>query len=130
MRKILLIAALAVGLAGCAQITTAWNALTGATVSPQAVYIAANAFDAVELTATNYLRLPRCHTGGPVICRSPSATAQIVPAVRSGRVARNNLEQFMKDHPGQLGPQGLYDALTGATATLKGIFAQYNIGAH
>ncbi len=114
---------------GCANIQNAYDTLTGVTVSPTAVYVAVNAFDAVEASATNYLRLPRCKTTGPaVVCRSPAATAAIIPAVRSGRVARNNLRQFLKDHPGQLGPKGLYDALTGTTATLQSVLGTYKAG--
>lgn len=128
MKKFLLAAALVVGLAGCTNLQNAYNTLTGASVSPTAVYVAANAFDAVEATATNYLRLPRCHTGGPVVCRSPAATAQIIPAVRAGRVARTNLENFMAQNPSQLGPSGLYNALISATNTLQAIIAQYHIG--
>ena len=32
-------------------------------------------------------------------------------------------------HPGELGPQGLYDALTGAVSTIQDIFTTYNVGA-
>jgi hypothetical protein len=35
----------------------------------------------------------------------------------------------MKDHPGQLGPSGLYDALQASISTLQSAFTQYNIGA-
>lgn len=129
MKKIFLALTLAVSLAGCATFTKTWDAVTGATVSPAAVIVAANAFDALEVTATNYLRLKKCTgTNGPV-CRDPAATAKIIPAVRSGRVARNNLEQFLKDNPGALGPAGLYNALTASINTLQGVIAVYNVGA-
>lgn len=127
MKKLAIALTLAFGLMGCAQVQNAWTTLTGAQVSPQAVIVAANTFDALEATATNYLRLRKCTgTNGPV-CRDPAATAKIIPAIRAGRVARNNLEQFLKDHPGQLGPSGLYDALVTANTTLQGVFAQYNV---
>jgi len=115
-------------LAGCASLTNAYNTLNGTSVSPTAVYVAANAFDAVEVTATNYLKLPKCTGSNGPVCRSPVATKQIIPAVRAGRVARNNLETFMAQNPGALGPVGLYNALTTATATLQAIVSQYNIG--
>src|SRR6185312_146307 len=119
---------LALSLGGCAGLTNAYNTLSGTSVSPTAVYVAANAFDAVEVTATNYLKLKKCSaTSGPV-CRSVTATKQIIPAVRSGRVARTNLENFMAQNPGALGPVGLYNALTSATSTLQAIVSQYNIG--
>jgi hypothetical protein len=133
-RAAMAIAGLALALAGCAQmqafeqkVSTVYSAVTGATVNPQAVLIASNIFDGLEVTATNYLRLTRCNGTTPV-CRNPSATRAIIPAVRSGRVARNNLQQFFKDHPGQLGPAGLYDALQSSIATLQAAFAKYQIG--
>jgi hypothetical protein len=134
LKRILAIAGLAFALAGCAQmqaieqkVSTVVSAVTGATVNPQAVLVASNIFDGLEVTATNYLRLPKCNGSTPV-CRDPAATKAIIPAIRSGRVARNNLQQFFRDHPGQLGPSGLYDALQSSIGTLQSIYAQYQIG--
>jgi hypothetical protein len=135
MRKLLAITALALSLSvgGCAtqfgqKVEGVVSAITGATVDPQSVIVASNIFDGLERTATNYLRLKKCNGSTP-ICRDPGATKAIIPAIRSGRVARNNLQQFMTDHPGQLGPTGLYDALQSSINTLQSAFAQYNIGA-
>jgi hypothetical protein len=126
MRKLIAIGLL-FGLVGCTQLQNDINAITGASVNPTAVIVAANAFDAAEATATNYLRLKKCTaTSGPV-CRNSTATAAIIPAIRSGRAARNNLEAFLKNNPGVLGPTGLYNALTTATTTLEQIFSTYNI---
>lgn len=132
MKKILVVIALSLTLSGCAGtrlgdfIATVQSAATG-TVSPEAIYIARNAFDAVEVSATNYLLLKRCPTNAP-FCRDPAATKQLIPAIRSGRDARNAASLFLKQHPNQLGTQGLYDALTTSTATIKKILAQYNVG--
>ena len=112
-------------LAGCANIQNAYDTLTGTVVSPTAVYVARNSFDAVEVTATNYIVYCKVHPA-QVGC-SKSAIAQMIPAVRAGRVARNNLVAFEVAHPGALGPTGLYDALTAATNTLQAIQAQYHI---
>ena len=128
MKRILFVCLLAISLGACAGLTNTYNLLSGASVSPTAVYVAANAFDAVEATATNYLKLPKCNGSNPV-CRDPKATAQIIPAVRSGRVARTNLENFIAQNPGSLGPVGMYNALTSATATLQAIINTYNIKA-
>ena len=128
MKKLIIAAALALSIAGCANLQNAYSTLTGASVSPTAVYVAANSFDAVEATATNYLRLKRCTGSNGPVCRDPKATAQIIPAVRAGRVARTNLENFLAQNPGQLGPTGLYNALNSATATLQAIYSQYHIG--
>lgn len=132
--KIIRAAALAAGLSalaltgGCAQLENAWNAATGASVSPQVVIVAANSFDALEATATNYITLPACTGSNGPVCADPAAVAKIVPAVRAGRIARDNLEAFLAAHPDELGPSGLYDALTGAISTLQGAFAQFNVG--
>ena len=128
MKKLLLVGAIALSLAGCAQLTNVWDTLNGTTVSPTAVYVAANAFDAVEATATNYLKLQKCTSSSGPVCRNAAATAQIIPAVRAGRVARTNLENFMAQNPGALGPVGLYNALTAATTTLQAIVSQYKVG--
>lgn len=124
MKKVFLALSFAVALSGCAQLKADYDAITGATVSPTAVIVAGNSFDAAEATATNYLRLPKC---GTFPCRSAQATKAIIPAIRSGRLARNNLEAFLVANPGALGPAGLYSALRTATDTLQQIFAQYNI---
>ena len=128
MRKLALVLCVSVSLGGCAGLQNAYDITTGASVSPKAVYVAVNAFNAVEATATNYLRLKKCTAEAAPICRSPAATIRIVPAIRSGRVARNNLRQFQKDNPGKLGPMGLYNALTSATSTVQGVIQQYSIG--
>ena len=127
MKKILILIA-ALSLASCANIQNAYEAATQSSISPKAVIVAANTFDALEATATNYLRLPKCGVDVSKVCRNPNATKPIVNAVRSGRVARNNLEQFMINHPGQLGPSGPYDILVTAIDTLNSVYAQYNVG--
>lgn len=137
MRNLIAIVALSLGLVlgGCAntglgqKVEGVVSAITGATIDPQAVIVASNVFDGLERTATNYLRLKRCSSTNRPICRDPAATMKIVPAIRSGRVARNNLQQFMSDHPGQLGPSGLYDALQASITTLQSVFTEYNVGA-
>lgn len=134
LNRILSLALVAFALGGCAQwqaieqkVSTVASAISDATVNPQAVLVASNIFDGLEVTATNYLRLAKCNGTTPV-CRNAAATKAIIPAVRSGRVARNNLQTFFKDHPGQLGPQGLYDALQKSIATLQEAYAKYQIG--
>lgn len=135
MKKLLAIALLALSLGGCAslntfkdKVETAWSVVTQASVSPQAVIIAANAFDGLEATATNYLTLTRCN-GTKAICRDPGATKKLIPVIRSGRTARDKLIQFLDEHPGQLGDKGLYDALNAAIDGIKAVVVQYNIGA-
>lgn len=127
MRRTVLALVVAIGLSGCANVERAWDTLTTSQVSPTVVIVAANTFDGLEATATNYLRLPRCTGANGPVCRDPRATSQIIPAVRAGRAARNALEDFLRSHPGQLGPSGLYDSLIAASNTLQAIFTQYNV---
>jgi hypothetical protein len=128
MKKLLAIA-VALSLGGCASLQKDWNAVTGATVSPEAVLVAGNSFDALEATATNYLTFCKANRALPVCSNYVGARKQILPAVRAARVARNNLETFIQQNPGQLGPSGLYNALTSAVATLQGIVNSYAVGA-
>lgn len=127
--KKLIIALLTLSLAGCStweRFKTVSEAVGEFRISPAAVIIASNTFDAAEATATNYLRLPRCKLVNPApVCRNPTATALIIPAIRSGRVARDNLQQFLKDHPNELAPATAYEKLTSIVDTLKSIYSQY-----
>ena len=117
--RLIIVVAIALGISGCASLQHGWDVLTSTQVSPQLVSVAGNSFDALEATATNYLKLTKCTGNNNPICRDPAITKRIISAVRTGRVARANLEQFFHDHPGQLGPAGLYDAMTAAIATLQ-----------
>jgi hypothetical protein len=124
MKKIILAFTLALSLGACSTLQSL-SSLTTVQVSPQAVYLAENSFDAIEVTATGYLRI--CHARMSTPGCSSTAIAQIIPAVRSGRVARSNINAFMKAHPDALGAAGLYDALVTATNTLQSVSTQYNI---
>lgn len=127
MKRLFAIALLGLSLAGCASLTKTWDTITGATVSPAAVIVAGNAFDAIEATATNYLVFCKANRAVAGCGTYVQARRAIIPAVRSGRVARNNLEQFLHDNPGQLGPSGLYNALVTSINTLQQIATTYNI---
>lgn len=121
MKKILILALL--GLSGCAALTSTISP-GAANVSGQIAIVAANTYDAIEATATNYIRY--CTpTPKPVGC-NVVAIQKYVPAVRSGRYARNAVEQFVKANPaGTAVPIALYNGLTTATSTLQSIEAQY-----
>lgn len=124
MKKVLLALSFLLVLGGCARVSEALSAATTVTVPDKSVYVAVNTFDALKVTATNYLSLPKC---GKFPCYSMEAKAKIVPAVRAGTIARNNIERFRREHPGELGLKGDYDALTGSVDTLKAIYALYNV---
>lgn len=116
MKKPLAILLAASLLAGCAQVQTAWNLVSGASVSPTTIIVAANAFDAAEVSAAQYL----------VYCKTNSASAgctkaiegNVVAAVRSGRAARNALEPYITGS--KAGPSALYNTLIAAVTTLQG----------
>jgi len=135
LRSIAVVAALALSLGGCAGlqkvsdavgfVTSAAAAVENVQVSPEMVLIASNSFDAVQVTATNYLRLKRCTgTNGP-LCRDPAYTPTIIATVKAGRVARDDLQKFMRDNPGSLGKTGLYNALVQSIGTIKEMVATY-----
>lgn len=109
---------LALALGGCAtelqKLQSVYTVVTGATVSPQAIVVAANSFDALEGTATTYL----------VYCRKNLATAIcsaqnrriVIGAVRTGRNARNQLETYVaRQTPA---PAPLYNVLITAINAL------------
>ena len=121
-RKLIAVAALALSLGGCAQLTNAWNVVNGATITPQQVYIAANAFDVVEASGTQYLRLPVC---GKLPCRNPNATASLVSSIRAGRLARNQLEAAVNANPGAPVNANLMATLTSSTTTIKAILSEF-----
>lgn len=129
MKKILILALSLTLLTGCAGVTRLLDSATTSTVSPQAIVIGANSFNALEATATNYLNLTRCDKTSSKVCRDKAVTAVLGPAVLNARKARDNLIIFQKNHPGQLGTQGLYDALQLSITTLSGIINTYHIGA-
>jgi len=136
MKKFLVIAAIALMLSGCAGtrvgnfFEVAGNAISAAqsaNVTPQQIYIAANAFDAVKVSATNYLELKRCPTNAP-FCRDPSVTKKLIPLIRAGTIARNNAVTWARANPNGFADVSLYEKLTSITSTIEAIMRQYNIG--
>lgn len=127
LRSLALACTLVVTLPACDRISAIIQIATSASVSPNLIFIAANTFDGLEVTATNYLRLSRCTGANGPVCRDPEAAEKIIATVQSGRIVRNKMRQFLRDHPGQLGIQGDYDALKESIATLQTIFTKYNV---
>jgi hypothetical protein len=110
-------------------IATAGNAITATenAVTPQQIYIAANAFDAVKVSAINYLELKRCPTNAP-FCRDPSVTKKLIPLIRAGTIARNNAVTWARANPNGFADVSLYNKLTAITSTIEEMMRQYNIG--
>ncbi len=119
---------LAFPVGGCAyvqKVQEAYQTITAASVSPSQALIAINGFDALEATATNYNSLRRCDgTNGPV-CRNPAARKEIRKVVLAGRVARNEVKQYLRDHPSQSIAIRSYQDLIGAKDALEAILAKY-----
>ena len=126
MRKMILAVALAIGLSGCANTLQKLETAAGVVASPTTVYVARNSFDALEASATNYIKYCTPKKTAPGC--SSAAIAQLIPAVRAGRVARNNLTAYAAANPGAGTPTSLYNALVTATNTLQAVASQYNIG--
>lgn len=103
------------------RVSNAYSVLTEAKVSREAVVLARTTFDAAEVTATNYLRLQRCTPMNRPVCREAKYTQPIEVWILKGRDARNRLTLFMKQHPNELGPKGVYDALVEATRGIRSI---------
>lgn len=119
MKKILFLIPLLAALGGCAsfnqKVETAWNVITSASVTPQQIIIAGNAFDAAKATTTQYLRF--CHVNlGNKAC-ALSTRQKLVSAVRAGTAARNTLEPYALS--GSAGPMALYNTLMDAVTTLE-----------
>lgn len=82
MRSLILIAALAAGLAGC-------NANPDV-ATPNQVYIGLNAYGVAVNTANVYLRSPSCAKPAATLCQ------QVYTALKSARVARLQLTAQLK----------------------------------
>ena len=123
MKKVFAIGLLALGLSACSTIAS----LTGASLTTTQVYVAANAFDAAELTATNYLNLPKCGVGAPVVCRNQAAVPTLVAAVRGGYQARQTLVAACSASTSAASCVSAYTTVTTAVSGLQSIFTQYSI---
>ncbi len=115
MKKLLLVAALATSLGGCASLQKTWDVISGASVSPTQIIVAANAFDAGEASATNYLLY--CKSNPAVSICALKTRKSVVAAVRAGRAARDQLEPYVVS--GTAGPAALYNTLVAVVSTLQ-----------
>ena len=132
LKTIIVAAAFAASLAGCQSVENAYSVATSAAVPANTAMIAANSFDAIESVATGYISLPVCASvGASVACRTVAATKAIVPAVRSGRAARNAIEALLCSgtpcSPNQTIPVASYNTLAAAITSLDAIYSQYQV---
>ncbi len=115
MKRLALILALTLSLGACANLKTAYQIITEASISPTQIIVAANAFDALEGTATQYLVYCKSNLATPVC--SADNRRSVIKYVRSGRAARNQLETYIAS--GNAGPAGLYNTLIAAINQLN-----------
>lgn len=116
MKKLLAVIPLLFALGGCASLQTAWNVVTGISVSPTQIIVAANAFDAGEASATQYLLYCKATVPAPSYC-ALAIRRQVVAAVRAGRVARVQLEPYIVS--GTAGPVAVYNTLVATVTSLQ-----------
>jgi hypothetical protein len=114
--------ALCLTLGSCANIQTAYDAVTTSTVPAKSIYVAANAFNVVETAAAGYVTYCTPNPT-PVGCNDAVIQGSIIPAINKGIDARNTLKTFLAAHPGALGDKGLYDVLVTTTSTLQTLLA-------
>lgn len=115
--------ALALPLASCAAIKT----VAGLTVSQKYVAVAVQGYDAVEVSATQYLRLPTCAAGQSTLstaCKKPVVIPVLIKDVRAGRAARDSLWASSKANPDGVGAIDLYNAVIAATTTINSDLAK------
>jgi len=103
-------------LGGCATLTQTWDVITGTEVSATQILVAANAFDAGEASATQYLMFCKATVPAPSYC-GLSTRKTVVTAVRVGRAARSQLEPYIVS--GAAGPAALYNTLVATITTLQ-----------
>lgn len=116
MKKLLAAGLLAFSLGGCATLKTDWAIVTGTSISPTQIIVVANAFDAGEASATQYLLFCRAAAPAPSYCALKTRQA-VVAAVRAGRAARNQLEPYVLS--GTAGPAAIYNTLVAIVTTLQ-----------
>lgn len=116
VKKLLFVFPLLAFLGGCASVTQVWDTVTGVTVSPTQIIVAANAFDAAEATATQYLLYCKATVPAPSYC-ALATRKTVVTTVRSARSARAQLEPYIVS--GAAGPSALYNTLVAAVTTLQ-----------
>lgn len=115
LKASLAIALLALSLGACAQIKTVYSLVTDTVVSPTQVIVAANSFDALEGTATQYLVYCKSNLTKPA-CSADNRRA-VIKYTRAGRAARNQLETYIVQNTNA--PSAVYNTLVAAINSLN-----------
>lgn len=120
MKLTAFVISVALVLPGCAKLQQAYESVSTAKVPPKLILVAANSFNAAKATATNYIRYCTPNPA-PAGCNDKVIRGTLIPNMKAGTVARDKLEDFMDNNPGQLGPKGTYDALVASTDIINAI---------
>lgn len=124
MKRVFIALALvtSVSLGGCAQlrdfsnkVSTAFEVVTNAAVTPQQIIIAANSFDIAKASVTQYLIF--CKTHAQLDACALPIRQKVVAYVRTGTVTRNQLETYAAQ--GKAGPIELYNTLRATVDALQ-----------
>ena len=123
MRKLLVIATLALSLGACAQVQKVLDEVKGvydfattATVTSGQAGIVANAYDALKATAVNYANYCISQKFPQPLCSAANRRA-VIKAVRSGDAARGQIE--VPINTGQPVVATLYNTLVAAIQALQ-----------
>lgn len=126
MKRLILVAAVAFSLGGCASLQNfqkdiefaagIYTTVTETTVPAKVVVPLANAFDILKAAATNYAKYCIKQQMAPSVC-SADIRRQVIRAVRSGTAARDQLEVSVAT--GQPALSSIYNVLVGAVNGLK-----------
>ncbi len=123
MRKfaIAAVALACLGLAGCGAVPKAIEIVAGTSVSQKTVGAGIQTFDGVEITATNYLKLPTCADGQKVAtgCKNGATVPKLITDVQAGRAARDKLWADAKASPNGVGAKTLYDSVMAAVKVIN-----------
>lgn len=90
--KNLAVFAVVMGLGGCGAVQDVEYAVT-AKIPQNQIATAVQSFDALEVSATQYIKLPTCAAGISIAtgCKAPGSAMNVISDVQAGRAARNAL---------------------------------------
>lgn len=128
MKRLFLVLTLALGVSGCAalqKLEEIAGQVAGTTVSPQQLYIAANAFDAAKTGTSTYfracapfvnLKTHKAFATAPAAC-SDNNRRTVFSFIHAGTPARDQAETYLAT--GASAPIAIYNTLVAAVNGLK-----------
>lgn len=120
MKALVIAISVVLVLPGCSNIKKAYESVATSKVPPKLILVAANSFNAAKVTATNYIRYCTPNPA-PAGCDDQIIRGTLIPNMKAGTIARDKLEDFMDNNPGELGPRGTYNALVASTDIINAI---------